>query len=206
MAIKHPQLHFLPYCRASKEERENCSSDTASQHWSWRSDGLENLQLILSKHPQASVVSEPRAVNPARPTACSLLCVQLLEKWSHLLPWAWGSWRAMGMASMAHHQCVHAHPFSSISFSLCCAPALKDKLLLYNLYGRRQKTSANDFYQGAGDTWNMNWSVGRFASALVDAGPMFRIRCVFKFLLESVLSSDCWDFKMWLALQLVLGL
>lgn len=37
----------------------------------------------------------------------------------------------------------------------------------------------------------MNWSVGRFASASVDAGPMFRIRCVFKFLLESVLSSDC---------------
>lgn len=58
---------------------------------------------------------------------------------------------AMGMAFMAHHQCVHAHLFSSVSFALCCVPALKDKLLLYNLNGRGQKTGANDFYQGAGD-------------------------------------------------------
>jgi len=84
------------------------------------------------------------------------------------------------MAFMAHHQCVHAQLFSSASFSLCCVPALKDKLLLYNLYGRWKKTGANDFYQCAGDTSNMNWSIGSFDSALVDTGRVFRVRRVFK--------------------------
>lgn len=120
-------------------------------------------------------------------------------------PEAPGGPLAMGMASMAHHQRVHAHLFSSVSFPLCCATALKDKLLLYNLYGRRKKTGANDFYQGAGHSWNMNWFVGSFANASVDTGPIFRVRSIFKFLLESVFSSDHWEFKMRLALQFLLG-
>lgn len=57
VANKHLQLHFLPYSRASKEERESCSSDTASQHWAQESDGLK-YPLILSKQPRASVVLE----------------------------------------------------------------------------------------------------------------------------------------------------
>lgn len=120
-------------------------------------------------------------------------------------PEAPGGPLAMGIASMVHHQCVHAHLFSSVPFSFCCIPALKHKLLLYNLYGRRKKKGVNDFCQGAGDIWNMNWPVGSFASALVDTGPMFRVRSVFKLLLESVWFSDHGEFKMWLSVQLLLG-
>lgn len=102
---------------------------------------------------------------------------------------------AVGMASTTRHHHVHAHLCSSISFSLCLIPALEGKLLLYNLHGRRKKKKcANDFCQGAGDIWNVNWSVGSFASASVDIGSVFRVRSVFKFLLKSVMFSDHWEF------------
>lgn len=101
---------------------------------------------------------------------------------------------AVGMASTTRHHHAHAHLCSSISFSLCLIPALEGKLLLYNLHGRRKRMYANDFCQGAGDIWNVNWSVGSFASASVDIGSVFRVRSVFKFLLKSVMFSDHWEF------------
>lgn len=181
VAIKHPQLHFLPYCRGSKEERESCSSDTASQHWAQESDGLENLPLVLSKQPRASVVLERASCwSHTQLTLPGHACSPSVQCWEsgHICssePEASREPLEVDMASTAHHHCVHAHLCSCISFSLCCIPALEGKLLLYNLHGRRKKPCANDFCQDAGDIWNVNSSVASFASASVDTGSVFRV-------------------------------
>lgn len=137
------------------------------------------------------------------PSVCSAGKVHTSAPLSLRLPqglwqWAWLPWH---ITAVFTHTYVPPFPFPFVAFQ-----PWRVNCYCITCMGEEKKLCASDFYLGAGDIWNVNWSVGSFASPSVDTGSVFRVRSVLKFLLESVMFSDHWEFELLLALQFFLGL